>query len=259
MRLSLTYLICATPRTGSYLLCEALYNTGLAGRPTEYFAAQQEKSYLELWNLSEQDYPLYLQKITRVSATPNGVFGAKIIWTFFEEFISKLRQIPGYGEMETHELLPTIFPNLHYIWITRRDKLRQAISWWKAIQKGSWLNVGGRELPASETSASREPEFSLEAIDALLQRIDQDEESVKRFFKACGVEPFTVIYEDFVTAYEETTLCILEYLKIPVSEKIVFRERNMQPQSDTLTEEWPQRYRMLKQTPLSLDAFYSGG
>ncbi len=34
-----SYLICATPRSGSTLLCEALDNTGLAGHPKEYFEA----------------------------------------------------------------------------------------------------------------------------------------------------------------------------------------------------------------------------
>src|SRR3954468_249168 len=34
-----SYLVCATPRSGSTLLCEALCNTGVAGRPAEYFEA----------------------------------------------------------------------------------------------------------------------------------------------------------------------------------------------------------------------------
>ena len=34
---SVSFLICSTPRSGSTLLCEALRNTGLAGRPEEYF------------------------------------------------------------------------------------------------------------------------------------------------------------------------------------------------------------------------------
>src|SRR5438046_662736 len=34
-----SYLVCATPRSGSTLLCEALANTGIAGNPKEYFEA----------------------------------------------------------------------------------------------------------------------------------------------------------------------------------------------------------------------------
>ncbi len=33
------YFVCATPRSGSTLFCEALAETGVAGRPAEYFEA----------------------------------------------------------------------------------------------------------------------------------------------------------------------------------------------------------------------------
>ena len=35
----LSYLVCATPRSGSTLLCQALDSTGVAGHPEEYFEA----------------------------------------------------------------------------------------------------------------------------------------------------------------------------------------------------------------------------
>jgi Stf0 sulphotransferase len=34
-----SYLVCATPRSGSTLVCQALKATGVAGRPEEYFEA----------------------------------------------------------------------------------------------------------------------------------------------------------------------------------------------------------------------------
>ena len=33
----MSYLICATPRSGSTLLCDALERTGIAGSPAEHF------------------------------------------------------------------------------------------------------------------------------------------------------------------------------------------------------------------------------
>src|SRR5207249_762689 len=38
-----SYLICATPRSGSYLLCELLALTGVAGKPTEYLSQSYER------------------------------------------------------------------------------------------------------------------------------------------------------------------------------------------------------------------------
>src|SRR5690349_19289466 len=37
-----SYLVCATPRSGSTLLCRALSQTGVAGRPEEYFEARRK-------------------------------------------------------------------------------------------------------------------------------------------------------------------------------------------------------------------------
>ena len=34
-----SYLVCATPRSGSTLVCKTLRETGVAGRPEEYFEA----------------------------------------------------------------------------------------------------------------------------------------------------------------------------------------------------------------------------
>jgi LPS sulfotransferase NodH len=38
----LSYLVCATPRSGSTPLCHALDQTGVAGRPEEYFEALRQ-------------------------------------------------------------------------------------------------------------------------------------------------------------------------------------------------------------------------
>ena len=39
MKPDCSYLVCATPRSGSTLVCHALEETGVAGRPEEYFEA----------------------------------------------------------------------------------------------------------------------------------------------------------------------------------------------------------------------------
>ena len=52
-----SYLICATPRCGGYLLFEALENTGLAGKPGEYF--WEDERWAKEWGAT--DYFLGLQ------------------------------------------------------------------------------------------------------------------------------------------------------------------------------------------------------
>src|SRR5690242_16750524 len=121
-----SYLILATPRSGSYLLCEGLIRTRLAGNPTEYFGPVQTEAIMK--HLNTSNYKECLAWILAQGTTPNGVFGGKVIWNFHAEFVSCLREGLGHQELQAHELPPKAFPNLRYIWMTRRDKVRQAIS-----------------------------------------------------------------------------------------------------------------------------------
>ena len=135
-----SYLICATPRSGSTLLCEALTNTGVAGFPKEYFETLKDtglprrpQEYFETWDNSEiaellgeysqfneesvelvkwdgPNYSDYLAKTFEEGTTPNGVFGAKLMWGYFDDFVSNLRLIPDYSNMPAQELLTTVFP-----------------------------------------------------------------------------------------------------------------------------------------------------
>ena len=271
-----SYLVCATPRSGSTLLCEALANTGIAGHPKEYFEALKDtglprrpKEYfeglenseimellgdysrvdegpteLELWGTS--NYADYLARVIEQGTTPNGVFGAKLMWGYFDDFICHLRQISSCRDMAVPDLLSTTFPNLHYIWVTRQDKVRQAVSLWKAIQTSTWRM---EESSLSKDSSLPSPGkliFHFEAIDHLVQRIVAHEVAWRQYFDACKVQPFTVVYEELTVAYEATALNILRYLQVPIPENLTFAERRMKRQADALSEEWVQRYHNLK-------------
>lgn len=233
-----SYLICAPPRSGSYLLCEALTNTGLAGRPTEFFALGPEHDLLTYWGLTEKEYDQYLANVLHLGTTPNGVFGAKLIWLTFPIALTKFRMLPGCAELSEAKLLSTVFPNLQYLSITRRDKVRQAISYAKAIQTSEWVRLKDRP-----TWSAREPVFDPCLIDRLLQEIEREEQDMQRFFTHNGIQPFPVVYEELVMAYEATARAILQYLEIPFTEPLSFGERHIARQADAQTEEWLQRYR----------------
>ena len=117
-----TYIVCATPRSGSSLLCESLSNTLLAGQPDEYFNKKSEDLWRKRWDLSSsEDYFCWLLEH---GTSPNGVFGMKIMWEQMGYCISVLRRLPRYlnSTMPPSRFLSSVFPNLFYIWITRRDK-----------------------------------------------------------------------------------------------------------------------------------------
>ncbi len=233
----LSYLICATPRCGSNLLCEALENTGLAGIPGEYF--WDEAHWTGKWGTAS--FTDYLHEVIRRSTTQNHVFGTKVMWGYFDAFVSRVRETPEYGRQDDayHESLERLFPDLCYIWITRRNKVRQAVSFWKSLQTLVWWRKSGIDSPQPR----KMPEYRFEAIDRFVQEIVMHEAAWQAYFDRHAIVPFTVVYEDLASAYEETALKILDWFGVSYPPDLVFGPRLLQKQADAVSEIWVERYR----------------
>jgi len=211
-----SYLICGVQRSGSFLLCEALKNTGLAGVPEEYFLGPE--SYIANWENGEwarqngaatrQDF---LRLVLEKGSTPNGVCGAKLMWNCFAEVMRKLGEMHEYQGLPETARFGAVFPNLHYIWIVRRNRLRQAVSWARAAQTRIYAWNGG-EPPAP----GKEPHFDFTFIDNLHRLVREGEAGWQAYFQACGATPFKVVYEELVENYEGTALAILDFLGCPI-------------------------------------------
>ena len=259
-----SYLIMATPRSGSYLLCEGLIRTRLAGNPTEYFGPMQTQAIMQ--HLGTSNYQQCLDWIITQGTTSNGVFGGKDIWGYHERFVRHVREALADEVLLAHELLCKAFPNLHYIWITRRDKVRQAISYSKALQTDTWIDL--RHKPSSEQTmvnqqasaraiegnsshgpaATPELTFDYGTIEGLRLDLEKNDVEIQQYFATCGIQPFKVVYEDFVDAFEETIQQILDYLHIPRPKRLALgKERTLQKQTNGQSDEWLQRYYHLKQ------------
>ena len=241
MEPNISYLICATPRCGGYLLFEALESTGLAGKPGEYF--WEDSAWAERWGAT--DYTDFLNEVKMRSTTPNGVFGTKLMWGYFQRFVNKVLQTPPFKgrELVPHAVLTELFPNLVYIWIMRRDKVRQAVSLWKGLQTGIWWKRVGDPTPTLE----EEPTYDFEAIDYLVQEFVFHEAAWQTYFTQYGITPFTVIYEDFAPAYEETAFKVMDWLGVAYPEDLSFGVRSLQKQADDVSEAWVQKYHTDKQ------------
>jgi LPS sulfotransferase NodH len=263
-----SYLICSTPRTGSSLLCDALTLTGVAGRPEEYFQfrartgfPRRPQEYFEgaddpeifdilgprtrveedesRYDPSQHErYEDYLAWALEAGTTPNGVFGAKVMWGYFNGFVTGLRwAVPGRQRLTVCELAPSVFPELRYLSVTRRDKVRQAVSLWRALQSWSWSSGAG--VAADEAGRLR---YSAAAIDYLVHDIQAHEDEWQKYFRECGVEPYTVVYEEFVQNYEGTIRDILRHVGVPDPDAATIAEPRLRSQSDGLSRSWAERY-----------------
>jgi len=282
-----SYLVCATPRSGSTLVCHALEETGVAGRPEEYFEAlrhsgrprRPEEYFLGVEDQSIRDhlgersvgsdpqprsplwsraaYDRYLEWAFETGTTENGVFGAKLMWGYFGEFVSLLRNVPEYRDVPLAELMPSVFPDLTFVRVVRANKVRQAVSLWKAVQTATW-----REDQASAKAASVEEDgappyrsfveahrpqlrFHYKAIDHLLEHLLIEEASWDAFFEHSGIKPILVLYENFAADYEASTLNLLDRLDLTCPDGFEFEPR-MKKQSDKINDDWTKRYSELR-------------
>jgi LPS sulfotransferase NodH len=161
--------------------------------------------------------------------------------------LESLRALPEYKDLDAPALMAALFPNIHYVWIVRQDKVSQAVSWAKAGQTDVYA------WPKGEPSIpKREPAFDFEFIDQLHRLILEGETGWQSFFEACGVQPFKVVYEELVEAYEPTALRILDHLRVPYPKNLVFGERKLQKQADALNEAWVKQYLEMKHVQESL-------
>ncbi len=246
-RANLSYFISTTPRTGGFLLAEALQSTGIAGKPREYFDPISEKQWVESQAIASDS--AYLETVMAAGTTPNGVFGAKVLWHQFVHLMASPRLIQASGAPGV-ELLRRTFPDLRYVFLTRRDKLRQAISYQRAIRTGVWWSIettaNGDEHTPKPTAVR--PQFEFDQIDEWVARLSQFESSWRRYFRRIGAEPFEVAYEDFVESYEATVLAILRFLDLPIPENLKVAPPRLARQADELTEEWVNRYQREKRS-----------
>ncbi len=245
------YLVLATPRSGSTLLGQGLQTSGLAGDPKEFFGHKMSY-WMERWRTLA--LPAYVSRLSQERATPNGVFGAKLLYRQLLHLESLARHETELAELPLPQILDRLFPNLHLVWVTREDKVRQAISWFKARQSGVWGQDPGRDAPklgrawrlGDEPLQPGELAFDYDGIAALVRQAEAEDAAIGQFFATSGIEPFHVIYEEFTPCYEETILALLRWLGVTPPPDLTLPNPRTVKLADDRTDEWVARFRELQ-------------
>jgi trehalose 2-sulfotransferase len=255
----ISYLVCATQRSGSSLLCELLKGTQVAGVPDEYFEVlrstglpRQPRQYFEgaaLADIAERLAPTqpgrpeqpgefegWFRYALQRGTTRNGVFGAKMMWNYFDDFRSRVRELPGLGDVTFNQALDALFPQLRVVFVRRRNKVAQAVSLWKAIQTQQWRN---EDEPAR---GDLTVEYDYRALKHLVSELHFWDARWEDWFHATGREPVRVFYEEFVNARAVTIGRVLDALSINPREPDGEKGPMMQ-QADNVSQDWVARFR----------------
>jgi trehalose 2-sulfotransferase len=243
------FFICHTLRCGSTLLCDALSSTGVAGHAEEYFperlhdgevfvstgaALKDPDTWRSDWTSTPFDQ--CLDRALRIGTTPNGVFASKLKWFNMPYLGEILGALPEQGGSSLDEHLNSLFPNLRYVWVTRRDKVRQAVSLVKARQSTQW------KATSAQPQRSDVADYNFHVVDLAVRRVVQEECAWEEYFTHAGITPVTVVYEDLARNYESTVRRVLDDLKIDLPTGYVFPAPRLHKQADAVSDEWVERY-----------------
>jgi LPS sulfotransferase NodH len=171
------------------------------------------------WGVSGLD--AYLDALLVHKTSPNGVFGAKVHWGQYDPLLAG--RDPA-----------ALFPNPRFIHISRGDRLRQAISWVRAMQTLRWKS-------SEQGRAGDEVRFDADDIRAKLRRIEGDESRWRALFERHGIAPLEVEYESLAERPERTVGEVLRWFGIDAPAAAPGQAR-LRRQSDAISEEWARRF-----------------
>jgi len=232
-----TILICSHPRSGSTLIGETVYAAGGLGCPLEYLHCGFRPHLAARWQAP--DLTSHVEAMHRFRTDTSGVLSIKLFWRDLEETLveagmfdeSELGQAAGAPEParlhRVFDFVRTILPHPTFVYLTRRDRARQAVSAHIAKQTSVFRAL----LPADRDL--RPVTYDYDGILRQLAVIDYSNARWGAFFAACGIEPYRVAYEDLVSDYETTAGALLAHLGNPVRPGPPRLQRQASAQSET--------------------------
>jgi LPS sulfotransferase NodH len=246
--MSLVYLICTSPRSGSTLLCKGLTNTGRAGAPDEFFDHRTEVTAYWMYRLAISKKSEFTDKIVEATSTPNGIFGTKVHWTTWRDMRRALGdsltpQVTDVRHRSLTELLHARFSAVRYIWLRRRNKVAQGISHFRAARSDLWEIPRGRLCDTS--GAGDSIEFDFRMIDHCIRRAIEFDWEWKHHFTRHGLTPMQLVYEDLIASYDSTIRKVLEFLDVPHSD-LPEAEPHLERMANAESLEWAKKYREIK-------------
>jgi len=156
-----------------------------------------------------------------------------------------LQEIPAYKDLNGQQLLSAVFNQPKYIWMRRRNRVQQAVSWAIALQTGVWAQKKSEKLQPRAT-----PSFDFNVIDDRYKRIVADEMGWTNYFRENQIDPLVLFYEDVVASNRDAGRRVLEFLGVPLPRTFEIVPPIVQKQATQISEEWASSYLKLKKSKM---------
>jgi LPS sulfotransferase NodH len=167
------------------------------------------------------------------------------MWPYFDCVVQMLQEIPAYRNLNAPQLFAAVFNRPKYIWLRRRNRVQQAVSWAIAEQTGVWIQKAGEKLQMGAT-----PRFDFDVIDHLYNLVVASEAGWANYFRESHIEPLVLFYEDVVASNRDAVRRILEFLGVPFAHAFEIAPPTVQKQGTQMSEEWTAAYLKLKKNKI---------
>lgn len=211
-----SYIIASTPRSGGSLLGAALLQTGVAGKPQEYFHVPIQEEFLYRKKFGIQTLGGYVQGILNEAETPNGVRGFKLHAFQTANFLAKTEDSFGASLGTLKEAIDAVMPNTRYIWMTRNDTLAQAASYYRALMTNEWWRFPGAGAPSRDAGVA----FDQLAISYCELLIRASDAYWAEYFNHHAITPLHITFENITVNYESSVRSALTFLDLPEETRI---------------------------------------
>ncbi|MBD3319984.1 MAG: hypothetical protein GF350_02710 [Chitinivibrionales bacterium] len=211
------YIVCATQRTGSFLLCNLLEHTGVAGMPQMPGGGYEILDPFIGCDVTELDWnSIDLKQFLA------GLFesrsGFKLLWKQLVRLILDIQKTKRYKHI-TEKNIGSYFPeDVHFIYLARKNILEQAASL-LAMNLDDIIHSPVIEkercIPATLINKAR--------LHGYIHSIKNNNHAWKRFFESNNIQPFEVEYEQFTQDLRGTVIALLKHLEIPMPDNLIIK------------------------------------
>lgn len=237
------YIICATPRSGSTLLCDLLSQTGVAGHPNSFYRQESVGDFAAEWGVSPgmgiAFERRYLEAAIKAGTGGTETFGMRVMWPSMPYLLEQLGRLFPAETTDTGRLNAAFGPPV-YIHLQRKDRVAQAVSRAKAEQSGLWhrhADGSDREL----VKVYQAPHYDGPQLERFIAETEAHETYWQRWFDMTGISPFELTYEELSA---EPTVALAKTLgalgKNPdIAAGVEVKTARL---ADTTSREWAERY-----------------
>jgi len=196
-----SYIICTSPRSGSTLLCNLLAQTTIAGYPESFFHRTSISSWLDAFELTasvnsiEADtLRIIVQAAIAKGRRDTGMFGLRLQRSSAEFLFQKLG-ILNPECLNDADRCHSAFGQTAFVYLTRLNKIEQAVSLVKAQQTGLWhIASNGSELERQSPPCA--PVYNSDSIMARVKELTDYDRQWENWFVSERLNPVRITYED---------------------------------------------------------------